>query len=167
MAARMRGKGIKTPANKPPTNKERIAEYRAAFAQFDKDGDGNIATADLKETLIAAGQNPSDEEVQAMCKKIDEDGSGTVDLEEFLALMQKKTPSFHSRKTISETIKSNFKIFDKDGDRRISLVELYDTLAQIDNNLTDREIRQMIAASDTNKDGLVSYEEFLEAKNIK
>ncbi|KAJ2082524.1 calmodulin-like 3 [Coemansia sp. S142-1] len=142
-------------------NEKQIAEYRAAFARFDKDGDGNIATADLKETLIAAGQTPSDEEVQAMCKKLDEDGSGTVDLEE------KKVPLFHSKKTIREAIKSNFKIFDKDGDRRISLVELYETLAQIDNNLTDREIRQMIAASDTNKDGLVSYEEFLKVNNIK
>ncbi|KAJ2076715.1 calmodulin-like 3 [Coemansia sp. S100] len=137
-------------ANKPPANEKQIAEYRAAFARFDKDGDGNIATADLKETLIAAGQTPSDEEVQAMCKKLDED-----------------VPLFHSKKTIREAIKSNFKIFDKDGDRRISLVELYETLAQIDNNLTDREIRQMIAASDTNKDGLVSYEEFLKVNNIK
>ena len=36
------------------------------------------------------GQNPTESEVQDMINEVDEDGSGSIDFEEFLEMMSKK-----------------------------------------------------------------------------
>ena len=41
-------------------------QCREAFERFDKDGSGTIDAWELKETLKAMGQNPTDEEVFQM-----------------------------------------------------------------------------------------------------
>ncbi|KAJ1478464.1 hypothetical protein T484DRAFT_1669656 [Baffinella frigidus] len=45
---------------------EEIDKCREAFERFDKDGSGTIDAWELKETLKAMGQNPTDEEVFQM-----------------------------------------------------------------------------------------------------
>ena len=41
-----------------------IDKCREAFERFDKDGSGSIDAWELKETLKAMGQNPTEEEVR-------------------------------------------------------------------------------------------------------
>ncbi len=40
--------------------------------------------------LRTLGQNPTETEVQDMINEVDEDGSGSIDFEEFLEMMAKK-----------------------------------------------------------------------------
>ena len=65
-------------------------ELEEAFKKFDKNNDGHISSAELKEVLQTSGQNPTDEFVQEMLKSVDKDNSGTIELDEFCAYMEEK-----------------------------------------------------------------------------
>merc|ERR1712224_782735 len=69
---------------------DEIDKCREAFSRFDKDGSGTIDASELKQTLIAIGQNPSDEEVFTMISQVDDDGSGCIELSEFLKVCEKQ-----------------------------------------------------------------------------
>merc|ERR1711913_247192 len=66
-------------------------EFRAAFDIFVEDSeDGTISTKELGKVLRMLGQNPTEEELQEMVDEVDEDGSGTIDFEEFTQMMAKQ-----------------------------------------------------------------------------
>jgi len=69
---------------------EQIAEFKEAFALFDKDGDGTITTKELGTVMRSLGQNPTEAELQDMINEVDADGNGTIDFPEFLTLMARK-----------------------------------------------------------------------------
>ncbi|KAI0217446.1 hypothetical protein LSAT2_030741 [Lamellibrachia satsuma] len=54
---------------------EELAEYRKAFAMFDKDGDGCISTKELGVAMRALGQNPTEQELQGIINEVDIDGT--------------------------------------------------------------------------------------------
>ncbi|ESO84881.1 hypothetical protein LOTGIDRAFT_204683 [Lottia gigantea] len=62
-------------------------ELREAFRVLDKNKKGVIDVADLRWLLKSLGDDLTDEEIEAMIIETDTDGSGTVDYEEFKALM--------------------------------------------------------------------------------
>jgi Ca2+-binding EF-hand superfamily protein len=90
---------------------EQIAEFKEAFALFDKDGDGTITTKELGTVMRSLGQNPTEAELQDMINEVDQDSSGSIDFPEFLTLMSRK---MHDTDT-EEEIKEAFRVFDKDG----------------------------------------------------
>ena len=51
-----------------------IAEFKEAFALFDKDGDGSITTKELGTVMRSLGQNPTESELQDMINEVDADG---------------------------------------------------------------------------------------------
>merc|ERR1712242_312531 len=69
---------------------EQTAEFREAFALFDKDGDGTISTKELGTVMNSLGQKPTPQELENMIKEVDIDGNGEIDFDEFLAMMAKK-----------------------------------------------------------------------------
>ena len=56
-------------------------DLREAFKVFDKNGDGTIDGKELRHTLTNIGEKLTDEEVDEMIKKVDEDGDGKVNYE--------------------------------------------------------------------------------------
>merc|ERR1711959_852195 len=66
--------GIK---EKQMLTQEEIDQCREAFERFDKDGSGTIDVWELKATLNAMGQYPTDEELLQMIAEVDDD-SDTV-----------------------------------------------------------------------------------------
>ena len=54
---------------------------------MDKDGDGNISAEDLKQVMRQLGARLSLEDVEEMIKVADKNGSGKVNLDEFLNIM--------------------------------------------------------------------------------
>merc|ERR1712071_88932 len=87
---------------------EELEEWRTIFNLFDVDGDGSITCQELGVVLRSMGQNPSDKELKEMIKDMDEDGSGTVDYEEFVILMRRKTADDEGNDDIEEA----FRVFD-------------------------------------------------------
>nr|7SC2_A Chain A, Troponin C, slow skeletal and cardiac muscles,Troponin I, cardiac muscle chimera [Homo sapiens] len=67
---------------------EQKNEFKAAFDIFVLGAeDGSISTKELGKVMRMLGQNPTPEELQEMIDEVDEDGSGTVDFDEFLVMM--------------------------------------------------------------------------------
>jgi calmodulin len=62
-------------------------ELREAFRVFDKNNRGVIDVSDLKIIFNALDPDMPEEEIDQIIQEVDEDGSGTVDFEEFLKLM--------------------------------------------------------------------------------
>ena len=78
-------------------NEDETAEFKEAFALFDKDGDGVITPLELGVALRAMGQEPSDEDLkvcgfharrphvmpmQHMIDEFDTNGDGVIDFPE-------------------------------------------------------------------------------------
>ena len=57
---------------------------------FDKDGSGAIDSGELRDAMKALGFYMNKEEVRAMMRRVDRDGSGNIEYEEFVALMAEK-----------------------------------------------------------------------------
>ena len=55
----------------------------AAFKQFDTDGSNTITVAEVREACKYLEDKLSDEEVEAMVKRMDQDGNGVIDFDEF------------------------------------------------------------------------------------
>lgn len=68
------------------TEEQRI-EIENAFDLFDKDNSGSIDVVELKDAMRALGINQTKSAIKALMTKVDKDGSGAIDQNEFLALM--------------------------------------------------------------------------------
>jgi len=62
-------------------------ELKEAFRLYDKEGNGYITTAVLKTILAEIDSSLSNEELDGIIEEVDEDGSGTVDFDEFMEMM--------------------------------------------------------------------------------
>lgn len=79
------------------------------------------------------------------------DNSGTIDFEEFLAMVSQRVD-------YDEELRNAFCLFDKDGSGYISSSELKAAMNNFDENLTDEEIEEMIREADLDGDGEISFE---------
>lgn len=139
---------------------ERLAEFREAFALFDRNGDGKISSAELGTVMRSLGANPTQSELADMINEVDEDGNGTIDFAEFASMMHRKMEEDPS--TAQEELKEAFRVFDKDGNGLISSAELRHIMTSLGERLTDEEVSEMISEADKNGDGQVDYSEFCE-----
>ena len=76
-------------APEPPAlaiSEEVLASYKNVF---DKDGSGAVSVSKLGEIMSAFGRIMSAEELNAMVKEVDADGSGKIGFDEFCTCMQK------------------------------------------------------------------------------
>jgi hypothetical protein len=73
-----------------PFPEEQINNYKEAFLEYDKDGSGNISIKELGTVMRTLGENPTEDELQNLINKYDEDGNGTMEFTEFLCMMAAK-----------------------------------------------------------------------------
>ncbi|CAD6206422.1 unnamed protein product [Miscanthus lutarioriparius] len=58
-------------------------EVKEAFEMFDKDQDGYISAAELRDMMANLGEQQTDEEVKGMIREADTNGDGLVSYDEF------------------------------------------------------------------------------------
>jgi len=138
-------------------SKEQVAQFKAAFEMFDKDGDGTITTKELGTVMRNLGANPTETELQDMINEVDGDGSGEIDFDEFLQLMGSKMKDSDAE----SELRAAFRAFDKDGNGSINATELREAMKAIGENLSQEEVEEMIRDADADGDGNVNYEEFV------
>jgi len=70
-----------------PDEETMKAELKEAFRVYDKQGDGFITTGQLREIIAELDTRLTDEDLDGIIEEIDEDGSGTMDFDEFCGMM--------------------------------------------------------------------------------
>lgn len=135
---------------------EQVAEFREAFKIFDKDGDGKIDREELGTVMRALGQSPTQREIDDLVNEIDQNNDSVINFAEFLTMMARQV----KEQDVEAEIVEAFKVFDADGDGKISQAELIRVLTTIGEKLTEDEARQMLEAADTDSDGQIDIEEF-------
>lgn len=131
-------------------------ELQHAFDLFDKNHDGFISTEELHAVFQSLGHNPSEEEVQQMMSEVDTDNNGLIDFSEFITMMSQSIGEHDEEAELLET----FRVFDQNGDGKISRDELKHAMANLGQMPTEHELTEMIKSADLNKDGYIDFEEF-------
>jgi len=68
---------------------DKLRKLKEAFDVFDKDGDGRISVDELGVVVCSLGVDPTEDELKRMIAEVDLNRNGTVELDEFVALMAK------------------------------------------------------------------------------
>merc|ERR1719323_1360091 len=69
-------------------------ELKEAFRIYDKEGNGYITTDVLKEILREIDQELTEDDLENIIEEVDEDGSGTLDFDEFQEMMMGQGAQF-------------------------------------------------------------------------
>ncbi|CAM9830356.1 unnamed protein product [Chrysoparadoxa australica] len=141
-----------------PLTEEEIADYREAFRNFDKDGNGEIDLHELGVVMRSLGYSPTDKQLKEMLAGVDEDGNGVINFDEFVAMMRKCGVETDFEKEIKQA----FAFFDKDGNGHISPQELSEIMRGLGANLSDSEIDLLVKEADADGDGEIDVTEFLQ-----
>jgi calmodulin len=116
-------------------------ELRVTFDLFDTNKDGKISKDELSQVLQNLGSQASEEELENMINNADLNQNGFVEFEEFVKLMKNHCPAMSTSQSIVEA----FDVFDIDGDKFISREEIRVTMSRLGQNLTSRELDEMVA----------------------
>jgi len=140
-----------------------LENFREAFRAFDRDDDGTVTIKELYLAIKMAGATLPEEQVTKMMAEVDADGSGAVDFKEFCQLMLKFQRM--SDTDAPTEIQEGFKAFDKDGSGTVSLYEIKHVLEQVGEYLDEEHwqvMEGMLRELDSNGDGEITYDEFLQ-----
>eukprot|EP01018_Ginkgo_biloba_P015537 Gb_30819 [translate_table: standard] len=150
-------------------------ELKRVFSTFDKNGDGMICRAEMRESLEKLGLQIGEEELLSTISKVDANGDGFVDFGEFVVLYE--SISAHSKDgggdegvpgengvglEEDEDLVQAFGVFDENGDGLITVEELQSVLSSLGlkEGRTLIECRNMIRNVDVDGDGMINYREF-------
>jgi calcium-dependent protein kinase len=124
-------------------------ELAGLFQQFDKNGDGKLSPDEIADMMKYIGRG--NEDVEAMLANLDEDGDGTVDMEEFQA-------GQGVAKAENDMVNA-FALFDKDGDGFISA----DEIATMCDFLSPEKAKELMEEADSTGDGKIDLNEWISA----
>ncbi|XP_064938352.1 calmodulin-like protein 3 [Musa acuminata AAA Group] len=134
------------------------SELKRVFQMFDRNGDGRITKTELSDSLENLGIYIPEAELASMIEKIDVNGDGCVDMDEFGALYR----SIMDERDEEEDMREAFNVFDQNGDGYISVEELRSVLVSlgVKQGRTAEDCRMMINKVDVDGDGRVDFKEF-------
>ncbi|GER27121.1 calcium-dependent protein kinase [Striga asiatica] len=135
---------------------QEVEVIRDMFTLMDTDEDGKVSYEELRAGLKKVGSQLAEPEIKLLMDVADVDGNGVLDYGEFVAV------TIHlQRMENDEHIHRAFMFFDKDESGYIELDELREALVD-ESGETDLDVLNNIMQEvDTDKDGRISYEEFV------
>ena len=136
---------------------EQINLLKEAFDLFDMEKTGKIDFHELKLTLKAFGFKISKEEMYIIKEKLDPQNTNKISFDDFIDLMTQK---FSERNPREEAIMA-FDLFDEDKKGKINIKNLKKAVKEINENLTDLELKAIIDEFDNDKDGFITKNDFL------
>merc|ERR1712042_74170 len=131
------------------------AELREAFKLFDIDGDGVITIDELSSLVSKAGGDMSNADATALIKAADKDGNMGIDFSEFAKLWE----ALHGE--AEAEIRAGFAKLDVDKSGFITKDEMVATISSGFTGDELEEAKKALDQMDVDKDGKVSYPEFL------
>ncbi|ESZ92392.1 2-methylcitrate dehydratase-like protein [Sclerotinia borealis F-4128] len=186
-----------------PLSNEEVIILKEAFDAYDTDkggelceNDNNILTANQVSTgnitieefgrvMKQSGQNPSEEELAQIIKEVDLDNDGTINFDEFIAMMTGRTRQKEEDSTLGENDsradsapipvsselddpeeewKSAWREFDHSLKSSVTSAQLRQILGNLGETISDAEIDNVIMKS-VDAEEKISYSEFVEFMN--
>jgi len=135
---------------------DELAQLKEVFKFMDKDDNGHVDSDEIKGVLSKLGVEITGEEIKDIMASLDENGDGVMDFDEFVQMMDRRMSINSQYAEIEQT----FKVFDKNGDGKITFDELKDVLTALGEEVTDKDVMDMIKEADLNGDGAIDFEEF-------
>ncbi|XP_008793959.1 calmodulin-like protein 3 [Phoenix dactylifera] len=155
------------------------AGMETIFATFDRDGDGFITAEELEESFKRLGLFSTRNEIMSMMERVDANGDGLIDLEEFGELYdsagrgrgagregedgdERVERGKEEEEEREMELREAFDVFDGNGDGLITVEELGLVLASLGlkRGATAEDCRDMIRKVDMDGDGMVNFGEF-------
>eukprot|EP00672_Neobodo_designis_P004997 CAMPEP_0174863586 /NCGR_PEP_ID=MMETSP1114-20130205/56505_1 /TAXON_ID=312471 /ORGANISM="Neobodo designis, Strain CCAP 1951/1" /LENGTH=318 /DNA_ID=CAMNT_0016098657 /DNA_START=63 /DNA_END=1019 /DNA_ORIENTATION=- len=138
-----------------PLSNAQIERLREVFNHFDADNSGSIDIEELGHVFEAMGQKLSEEDLAALMKQADDDGSGEMEFEEFLMLM---CSNFGVNHAFDQDLIESFHAHDPLKTGVISCADLSLLIRElVGPHLTTDEIDEVIDVAHTRGDGYVEY----------
>ena len=130
------------------------------FRRFDKNSNGKLSRDELIEGFREVkGIDFSEKDIDDLIKRVDVDGSGDIDYNEFMS------GAISSDKMITEDrLEKAFKLFDTNGDNSISMTEIKGVLEsckQVDESLVEKALKD-IGKTVSGKNSTLSFQDFKE-----
>ncbi len=133
--------------------KDLEAQVKAEFDKIDADHDGKLTKDEVKDYVKKLGSTLAEEEWENVLNKCNPGGT-TITFDQ----MYKTIPEFMQMLTL-------FTYMDKNGDKKLDMDEVKQALKAIAGEAPpDEEMKAFFAAMDTDKDGMISFDEFLKFK---
>lgn len=122
-------------------------------AKFDKNGNKTVSKEDIPEILRILSKNAADYQIRSFMRRYsDSEKQNTVTFDELLEIYEE----FQQKSVSQDELLAEFKKFDKEGSKFITIEEIKAALTNFGESLPDTEVRQF-----ANADGKINYEEFL------
>jgi calcium-dependent protein kinase len=139
-------------------DEHQLSTLRTTFLSLDKNGDGQLTIAEMKEG-IGKAKLTEIPELNAIMAEVDSDGSGMINYTEFLAAALDKR--LYAKEDVCW---SAFRVFDRNGDGHISQDELKLVLQddKVESVVGQKAIADLLQDLDTNGDGQIDFTEFME-----
>eukprot|EP00088_Acartia_fossae_P052211 TRINITY_DN5885_c0_g1_i1.p1 TRINITY_DN5885_c0_g1~~TRINITY_DN5885_c0_g1_i1.p1 ORF type:complete len:159 (-),score=58.83 TRINITY_DN5885_c0_g1_i1:558-1034(-) len=134
-------------------------ELEEAFKLLDLDGDGTITIEELRKLIEKIGGNMTEAEATALIKEADKDGNNVIDYVEFTKLWS----ALRGEGEEEKEIRAEFRKLDSDSSGFITRDEMLAVIVNCDHFTGDKmdEAKKCVEELDVDKDGRVSYPEFL------
>eukprot|EP01113_Clastostelium_recurvatum_P001096 TRINITY_DN1045_c0_g1_i1.p1 TRINITY_DN1045_c0_g1~~TRINITY_DN1045_c0_g1_i1.p1 ORF type:complete len:171 (+),score=60.05 TRINITY_DN1045_c0_g1_i1:26-514(+) len=144
-----------------------LVAIKSVFQKYDKDNSGTIGRYEFKNLCYELGYFMSDDEVKTALDMIDKDGTGHLSLDEFVSFWRDSDKFKKLDEAQSERLKASvayFRYFDPDNSGNISSGEYPSLHADLIKNsllASSATVDQGLARLDKNKDGKISFNEFM------
>jgi Ca2+-binding EF-hand superfamily protein len=139
---------------------EERAEFKEIFDLVDEDKSGQISKNELKKLMETLRLHPTEEELTAMMREVDADGSGDIDFDEFVTVMSRRVQADYT----PEQLKSAFKVFETDNvpPGYVSTEVLEHALTTYGSDkLNQEEAAELLSTVDPEHTGKINYMEFI------
>jgi calmodulin len=136
---------------------DKIKEYKEAFDMFDKKQKGTIGSIDIWKIMKNFGYLIDKAEVDSEVAKLDEDGDGEINFEEFISFIQRTYVEVDD----SDSIIQAFKTFDKNNTGFIDLKEFKYILSALGMKLNDETVKLIFEESSLKEKGKLNYYDFV------
>ena len=130
-----------------------IEKLNKNFQAIDENGDGKLTLNEIK-SAVAKNKGIFMENVEEIFKSIDTDNSGCIEYTEFISASLDKSMYLQEEK-----LREAFNMFDTDKSGSIEVGEIARILGMDKNS---KEMVKMLDKYDTNKDGQIDFQEFIQ-----
>lgn len=131
-----------------------VQKLKEVFDVFDYDGSGNVSTEELVNTIRALNLESQAGQILAIVNNSGH--TGDIDFAAFLDIF-----GFGGDSTSETTLQSVFEAFDTHGAGSFGPEEFEKVAASVGEHFSSAEVDQMIDYADKDRDGAISFEEFV------